>query len=133
MCAFRKALAEGANGSALTWATSRSNAGRGLSPVVGKICRGWAPIAGQAGSGGCQKARFYGAFGDGTALAEELAWVRPQMRHCRSSAMLLALGAASAAIDALQALTSSKSVKPSTGFGQGATNPFDFSASASPS
>ena len=42
--------------------------------------------------------------------------------------MLLALGAVSSALDVLQSLTSSKSSSPqSTGFGQGATNPFDFS------
>ena len=41
--------------------------------------------------------------------------------------MLLALGAVSTALDALQSLTSSKSSSPqSTGFGQGATKPFDF-------
>ena len=34
---------------------------------------------------------------------------RPRQRHCRSSAMLFALGAASSASDALQSLTSSKS------------------------
>jgi hypothetical protein len=48
--------------------------------------------------------------------------------------MLFALGAASSAIDALQALTSSKSSSaPSTGFGQDTSNPFDFSGSASTS
>src|SRR5258707_8747528 len=46
---------------------------------------------------------------------------------CRSSAMLLALGAVSSALDVLQSLTSSKPSSPqSTGFGQGATKPFDF-------
>jgi EF-hand domain pair len=41
--------------------------------------------------------------------------------------MLLALGAVSTALDALQSLTSSKSSSPqSTGFGQGATKSFDF-------
>ncbi|MFL6793245.1 MAG: EF-hand domain-containing protein [Bradyrhizobium sp.] len=44
--------------------------------------------------------------------------------------MLLALGAASSAIDALKALTSSKSSSASsTGLSQGAGNPFDFSTS----
>jgi hypothetical protein len=44
--------------------------------------------------------------------------------------MLLALGAVSSALDALQSLTSSKSASPqSTGFGQSSTNPFDFSGS----
>ena len=48
--------------------------------------------------------------------------------------MLLALGAASSALDALKSLTSSKSSSPqSTGFGQDQANPFDFSASASAS
>src|SRR5512140_3519909 len=40
--------------------------------------------------------------------------------------MLLALGAAASAIDALQSLTSSKSTSPqTTGFTQNATTPFD--------
>jgi hypothetical protein len=44
--------------------------------------------------------------------------------------MLLALGAVSTALDALQSLTSSKSSSPqSTGFGQSSKNPFDFSGS----
>ncbi|MGB8401625.1 EF-hand domain-containing protein [Bradyrhizobium sp.] len=48
--------------------------------------------------------------------------------------MLLAFGAASSAIDALLALTSSKSSStPSTGLSQDASNPFDFSAGASTS
>src|SRR5258705_1722404 len=42
--------------------------------------------------------------------------------------MLLALGAVSTALDALQSLASSKSSSPqSTDFGQSAKNPFDFS------
>jgi hypothetical protein len=42
--------------------------------------------------------------------------------------MLLALGAVSTALDALQSLTSSKSSSPqSTGFKQGSANPFDLS------
>jgi EF-hand domain pair len=41
--------------------------------------------------------------------------------------MLLALGAVSSALDVLQSLTSSKPPSPpSTGFGQGATKPFDI-------
>jgi hypothetical protein len=44
--------------------------------------------------------------------------------------MLLALGAVSSALDALQSLTSSKSSSPrSTGFKQAPTNPFDVSGS----
>jgi Ca2+-binding EF-hand superfamily protein len=48
--------------------------------------------------------------------------------------MLLALGAVSSALDALQSLTSSKSSgSPTTGFSQTPTNPFDFAGnSASP-
>jgi hypothetical protein len=47
--------------------------------------------------------------------------------------MLLALGAVSTALDALQSLTSSKSSSPqSTGFKQAPANPFDFSGSGSP-
>src|SRR3954454_5062917 len=45
--------------------------------------------------------------------------------------MLLALGAVSSALDALQSLGSSKSSSPqSTGFSKNATNPFDVPASA---
>jgi EF-hand domain pair len=48
--------------------------------------------------------------------------------------MLLAFGAASSAIDALKALTSSKSSStPSTGLSQDASNPFDFAAGTSAS
>ncbi len=48
--------------------------------------------------------------------------------------MLLALGAASSAVDALQSLTSSKSSSPqTTGFSQNATNPFDVSGGSAPS
>jgi Ca2+-binding EF-hand superfamily protein len=49
-------------------------------------------------------------------------------------AMLLALGAASSVLDALQSLTSSKSSSPqTTGFSQGSTNPFDLSGGAAAS
>lgn len=45
--------------------------------------------------------------------------------------MLLALGAASLALDAVKSLTSSNSSAPqSSGFGQTSANPFDFSSSA---
>jgi Ca2+-binding EF-hand superfamily protein len=48
--------------------------------------------------------------------------------------MLLALGAVSSALDALQSLTSSKSASPqSTGFSQSSTNPFDISGGAAAS
>ena len=48
--------------------------------------------------------------------------------------MLFALGAASSAIDALKALTSSKSSSaPSTGLSQGVANPFDLSSGSSAS
>src|SRR3954451_14042609 len=44
--------------------------------------------------------------------------------------MLLALGAVSSAMDALQSLTSSKASSPrSTGLGQGSNNPFDLGSS----
>jgi Ca2+-binding EF-hand superfamily protein len=46
-------------------------------------------------------------------------------------AMLLALGAASSVLDALQSLTASKSSSPqTTGFGQTVTSPFDVTSSA---
>src|SRR5947199_63903 len=44
--------------------------------------------------------------------------------------MLLALGAVSSALDALQSLTSSKSSPQSTGFSQAAGNPFDLTSGA---
>src|SRR5258708_23127871 len=48
--------------------------------------------------------------------------------------MLLALGAASSVLDALQSLTSSKSSSPqTTGFGQNSANPFDLSGSTAAS
>jgi EF-hand domain pair len=48
--------------------------------------------------------------------------------------MLLALGAVSSALDALQSLTTSKSSSPqTTGFSQTSTNPFDFASTAAPS
>src|SRR5882757_4965543 len=48
--------------------------------------------------------------------------------------MLLALGAVSSAMDALQSLTSSKSSSPpATGFNQSSTNPFDLSGGTAPS
>ncbi|SHL62825.1 EF-hand domain pair [Bradyrhizobium lablabi] len=48
--------------------------------------------------------------------------------------MLLALGAVSSALDALQLLTSSKSSSPqTTGFSQGAASPFDLSGSTAAS
>lgn len=47
--------------------------------------------------------------------------------------MLFALGVASSAIDALTALTSSKSSAPSTGLSQGAANHFELSAGSSAS
>ena len=44
--------------------------------------------------------------------------------------MLLALGAVSSAMDALQSLTSSKASSPrSTGLGQGSNSPFDLGSS----
>src|SRR5258708_5837162 len=48
--------------------------------------------------------------------------------------MLLALGAVSSALDALQSLTTSKSSSPqTTGFSQTSTNPFDFASTTAPS
>jgi hypothetical protein len=58
------------------------------------------------------------------------------LRHCWSSTMFFALGAASSAIDALKALTSSKSSSQTTGVkqNQSSENPFAFlSANASAS
>ena len=47
--------------------------------------------------------------------------------------MLLALGAVSSAMDALQSLTSSKASSPhTTGFGQNSSNPFDLPSSSVP-
>ena len=48
--------------------------------------------------------------------------------------MLLALGAASSLLDALQSPTQTQSSSPqTTGFSQGPTNPFDFASSSTPS
>jgi Ca2+-binding EF-hand superfamily protein len=52
---------------------------------------------------------------------------------CWSSAMLLALGAASSALDVLKSLTSKSSSPPSTGLSQDPTNLFDLSGGASAS
>ncbi len=83
---------------------------------------------------GCGKAWFYWVFLHGTALAEKHArrCRPPSARPCWSSAMFFALGAASSAIDALKALTSSKSSSAqSTGVSQNAKSPFDLMSSSS--
>src|ERR1700682_6190875 len=89
-------------------------------------------LPGPPGPSRCKKPSFYWAFHHGTAFADPsvLKQKAALCGICRSSAMLLALGAVSSALDALQSLTSSKSAAPqSTGFGQSSTNPFDFSGS----
>jgi Ca2+-binding EF-hand superfamily protein len=94
-----------------------------------------APIAELAGLERMQKVRFYWVFRSGMALAEERARAIGRLaRHCWSSAMFLALGAASSAIDALKALTSSKSSSArSTGVRQDSATPFDLMSSSSAS
>jgi len=102
------------------------------SPVGGKICRGGQLLPGSPGGIGCAKAWFYWVFRIGTTLADQHA--RPVGRHACglvwSSAMFFALGAASSAIDALKALTSSKSSSAQS-TGQDAKSPFDLMSSGS--
>jgi Ca2+-binding EF-hand superfamily protein len=92
-----------------------------------------APIAELAGLERMQKVRFYWVFRSGMALAEDRARAIGRLaRRCWSSAMFLALGAVSSAIDALKALTSSKSSSAqSTGVRQDSATPFDLMSSTS--
>src|SRR5262249_3260112 len=103
------------------------------SPVGGKICRGRQLLPGSPEGGRCRNARFYWVFRTGTALADPSAGnVGRDQRRCWSSAMFLALGAASSALDALKALTSSKSSSaPSTGVSPNAASPFNLLSSSS--
>src|SRR5216117_2696572 len=102
------------------------------SPVGGKNLPQRAAIAGLPDGIGGRKAPFYWVFLNGTALAEEGTRTNhrpPCMRPCWSSAMFFALGAASSALDALKALTSSKSSTQTTGVSQNAAGTFDLSSS----
>jgi EF-hand domain pair len=101
--------------------------------VGGKICRSRHLLPGFAVGDGYEKAGLYWVFYRGTALADEYARaIGRDRRRCWSLAMFLALGAASSAIDALKALTSSKSSSASsTGAGQNAKSPFDLLSSGS--
>jgi Ca2+-binding EF-hand superfamily protein len=94
-----------------------------------------ASIAGSSDRRGRKKPMFYGVFRDGTAFADPCAG-KFKGRHAALVgvfAMLLAIGAVSSALDALQSLTSSKSsASQTTGFNQTSTNPFDLGTSASP-
>ena len=104
------------------------------SPVGGKICRSGQLLPGLPDRNDSGKAWFYWVFLHGTALAEKHAHERSVGRCVRpywSSAMLFALGAASSAIDALKALTSSKSSAQTTGLSQDGKSAFDLSSSGS--
>jgi hypothetical protein len=102
------------------------------SPVGGKICRSGQLLPGSPGGIGCGKAWFYWVFHIGTTLADQDA--RSVGRHARgfvwSSTMFFALGAASSAIDALKALTSSKSSAQTTGVSKSPASPFDLPSSS---
>jgi hypothetical protein len=95
-----------------------------------------ASIAGQTGPAEIQESAILLGFRHGMAFAEEMAWVESRCPRgvVWSPAMLFALGAASSAIDALKALTSSKSSSTqSSGLSQDATGLFDFSGGTSAS
>src|SRR5881392_4462280 len=100
------------------------------SPVGGKICPRRQLLPAVRGAFEQGKPLFYWVFHHGTALAEKLA---EKSRARWSSAMLLALGAASSAIDALLGLTSSKQAQPAASNGQNAANLFAFQADATTS
>jgi Ca2+-binding EF-hand superfamily protein len=102
------------------------------SVVGGKNLPQRAAIAGFAGGVEGEKAWFYWVFRIGTPLADRQARnVGRHARPCWSSAMFLALGAASSAIDALKALTSPKSSAKSTGASQNGKSPFDLLSAGS--
>src|SRR6266508_4322470 len=129
MCAFPKLLKDGT-------APRNMQGGRGQSDRqavlwAGKICRSGHLLPGFAARRGYGKAWFYWVFHHGMTLAEEHARAyRPRHeRHCWSSTMFFALGAASSALDALKALTSSKSSAKATGVSQNSASPFELSSS----
>jgi hypothetical protein len=106
---------------------SRRPLGRKILPPVEAIAEAAAPPT-------SRKTAVLLVFGDGTALADTST---EKLRPCHAAfvgvlAMLLALGAAASALDALQSLTKS-STPPTTGFTQNAANPFDVSGGAAPS
>jgi hypothetical protein len=102
----------------------------------GKFCRNGINCRGRRALRAEENPRFIGFL----AMARRLLTLRGESKGrtiaalVRSSAMLLALGAVSSALDALQSLTSSKSSSPpATGFSQSAANPFDLSGGTAPS
>ena len=126
MCAFPN-LFEGAERLRVTCGGAGGNAAGQAAPVGGKICRSGHLLPGFADRSGCGKARFYWVFRHGTALAEIRARaVGRTVRRCWSSAMFLLLGAASSAIDALKALTSSKSSSRNPPASARRQSPFDY-------
>ena len=97
------------------------------SPVGGKICRRGHQLPGLPAASNAGKPGFAGFSPWHGACCVIGASCRPlSVRRCWSFAMFLAAGAASSAIDALKALTSSKSSAQSTGVGQNARSPFDL-------
>ena len=124
MCAFPN-LFKGADGPRVTWGRAGGNAAAlallqaEKSAAAGSYCR--VGLIGRRR----RKARFCWVFSIGTALADQHARIvgRQRVRPCWSPVMFFALGAASSAIDALKALTSSKSSAQTAGVGQNASKP----------
>src|SRR3984957_17874774 len=99
----------------------------------GKICRGGIKCRGCWAVPGVEKRGFFGVFGMAWGLLiHRRGNLAARCGHCRSSAMLLALGAATAALDAVGALASSgASSAKSSGFS--AVDPFEIASPASAS
>ena len=97
----------------------------------GKICRDGSYCREDLGREPAAKSPVLLAFWNGTAFAGHGVELKGRaVRRCWSFVMLLALGAASSAIDLLKSLTSSKS--QSAGNKQEPKSPFDLSGSAPP-
>jgi Ca2+-binding EF-hand superfamily protein len=103
--------------------------------VGGKFCRGGMNCRRCEASWKAGKADFIGLFALAWRLLTPLpALSRKVRRRLELSTMLFALGAVSSALDALQALTSSKSSSTQrTGLHQNATDPFSIDGGSSPS
>src|SRR4051794_4745511 len=97
------------------------------SPVGGKICPSRQLLPAASGASEQGQPLFHWVFHHGTALAEKFS-----RSHALAGVtlMLLALGAASSAIDALVGLASSKQAQPAGSNGQAQPNLFAFRADA---